>query len=120
MRNLTALITGILLSTKVMAFSSAPYEPVDWSTSDTPAEDAEYAIDNEDMRLLGFALRGYHVPGVSATDRQAYIDKCGLRLLEGFGDVVRDDAQASDMKRASAYAKEYNAVIIESCKPATP
>jgi len=120
LRKLTALLTGILLSTQLMAFSSPPYQPVDWSTSETPAEDAEYAVENKDMRLLGFALRGYHIPGVKAADRQLYIDKCGIRVLEGFGDVIRDETQASDMKRASAYAREYNAVIIAKCMPATP
>ena len=103
-----------------MAFSSTPYQPVDWSTSETPAADAKYAIENEDMRLLGFALRGYHIPGVKAADRQRYIDKCGIRVLEGFGDVIKDETQASNMKRASAYAREYNAAIIARCMPAMP
>jgi hypothetical protein len=38
LQNLTVLFTSFLLSTQTMAFSSPPYEPVDWFTSETLVE----------------------------------------------------------------------------------
>jgi len=80
-----------------------------------PETDARTAIIKGDLRLLGFALRATVVPGVALTDRQSAMDTCGIRLMKGFGDVVRSDDQANAMQLAHEYAKRYNAVILKQC-----
>jgi len=93
----------LLVSLPVLAMSQspedAPVEPVSLEETKTgkygqqfenrdPEADAQAAIEKGDLRLLGFALRVTSVPGVVAADRQAALDACGVRLLEGFGDVL--------------------------------
>ena len=80
-----------------------------------PEADARAALAKGDLRLLGFALRVTNVPGVAAADRQAAMDACGVRLMKGFGDVIRSDDQAAAMQQAHGYAKRYNAVVIAQC-----
>ncbi len=80
-----------------------------------PEADARAALDKGDIRLLGFALRVTSVPGVAAADRQAAMEACGVRLLKGFGDVVRRDEDMSARRQAHEYAGRYNAVVVKSC-----
>lgn len=80
-----------------------------------PEADARAAIEQDDLRLLGFATRATTLPGVAAEDREAAMESCGVRLLEGFGDVIRSDAELAAMRKASAYAKRYNAVMLLEC-----
>ena len=80
-----------------------------------PEADARAAMVKGDLRLLGFALRATVVPGVALTDKQAAMDACGVRLMKGYGDVVRSDDQANAMQLAHEYAKRYNAVMVIEC-----
>lgn len=80
-----------------------------------PETDARAAIEQDDLRLLGFAARVTALPGVAAAEREAALAVCGVRLLEGFGDVIRSDAELAAMQQASAYAKRYNTVMLEAC-----
>ena len=107
--------------TSVFAFSSTPseteaYIPADWSESTSAEADAQYAIDNKDFRLLGFAGRGYDIPGIDVNKKQSYIDKCGIRLFEEFSDVVRSKKQLEEMQQARNYAVRYNQVAIPACR----
>ncbi len=83
--------------------------------SNDPAADAQAALTKGDLRLLGFAQRLTIIPGIEPNNRQAAIDACGVRLMKGFGDVIRSDDELSAMQVAHEYAKRYNAVIIERC-----
>lgn len=119
----------LLAATTVSAMSSSPEEesePV--SAEDTsavkrgvqyeqrdPEADARAAIERGDLRLLGFATRVTSLPGVAAASREAALDTCGVRLLAGFGDVIRSDEELAAMQQASAYAKRYNAVVLAVC-----
>jgi len=113
----------LAVSLPVMAMSSSPEdEPVspeltrDKQYKDrNPEEDARTALDKGDLRLLGFALRATVVPGIAAVDRQSMIDTCGVRLIKGFGDVIRSDKQATAMQQAHEYAERYNAVVSKNC-----
>ena len=128
------LLTASLPSLATMLAMSpvpedAPMEPVEvFSIADAkagkygrqfedrdPEADARTALDKGDIRLLGFALRVTSVPGVAATDRQAAMEQCGVRLMEGFGDVVRRDEDMSARRQAHEYAARYNAVMLKSC-----
>lgn len=118
-----------LVSLPVLAMSSSPEaapEPV--SVEDAragkygqpyvnrdPEADARAAIEQGDLRLLGFASRVTTLPGVAAAEREAAMETCGVRLMAGFGDVIRSEAELAAMRRASAYAKRYNAVMLGAC-----
>lgn len=119
----------LLAATPVSAMSSSPEEeaePVSAEDTSTakrgaqyeqrdPEADARAAIERGDLRLLGFATRVTSLPGVAAADREAALDACGVRLLAGFGDVIRSDEELAAMQQASAYAKRYNAVVLGVC-----
>jgi len=116
----TILFSIVFFSATVQAMSSTPddnenYSPANWLSSKSAEDDARFAINNKDLRLLGFALRGYNIPGVETGKQQNYIDKCGIRVFEEFGDVVRNQQQIEQMKQAREYAISYNAIILESC-----
>ena len=81
----------------------------------SPEEDARTAIDKGDLRLLGFATRVTSVPGVPKADKKTAKEVCGVRLIRGFGDVIRSEAELVAMQKASAYAKRYNAVMLVEC-----
>ena len=114
------LFSGVFYSTSAPAFSSPPeelenYRPADWVNSQSAENDAKKAIENNDLRLLGFALKGYSIPGIEPDQLQDYVDTCGIRVFEEFGDVVRNRKQLEQMKQAQDYAIKYNTVILKSC-----
>jgi len=80
-----------------------------------PEEDARAALAEGDFRLLGFARRATSVPGIVGAEWEAAMNNCGVRLLEGFGDVVRSEAELSAARLAAGYAKRYNAVVRAVC-----
>ena len=130
MKTIFNFVTGFALFFYLLA-TSLPIQAMSPITEDTtnstssghgktlpgnnPEADAQAAMINGDLRLLGFALRATVVPGVALTDKQAAMDACGVRLMKGFGDVVRSDDQANAMQLAHEYAKRYNAVMVVEC-----
>jgi len=113
----------LLVSLPVLAMSPIIEDAANITSSDhssalansNPEQDARAELAKGDLRLLGFAQRVTSVPGVEATDRQAAMDACGVRLMKGFGDVIRTDKDSANMRLAYDYAKRYNAVVIEAC-----
>ena len=118
------------VSSPLLAMSSSPEDETNapFSVEDARAEkygeqfpgkdpvaDAQAAIEKGDLRLLGFATRVTSVPGINKAIRKSAIEACGVRLIKGFGDVIRSEAELSAMQLASRYAKRYNAVIVETC-----
>jgi len=70
-----------------------------------PAEDdAKIAIEHQDLGLPGLAGKGYDIPGIDAANKQRYIDSCGLRLVEEFGEVS-NRKQLEKMQQARDYAR---------------
>ncbi|MCK4674655.1 MAG: hypothetical protein KAT61_01975 [Gammaproteobacteria bacterium] len=117
------ILSSIFFSTSALAFSSPPestdsYSPAEWSSSQSAKNDARDAIEHDDLRLLRFAGRGQNIPGVDNTQTQQYSDRCGIRLFDEFGDIIREREQLEMMKKAREYALEYNEVILTRCKPA--
>ena len=110
----------VFFSSQTLAFSPSPdiednYSPADWANSDSAEYDAETAIKHNDYRLLGFAGRGFNLPGIDVAQSQDYSDKCGVRYFKDFGDVIRDREQIEQRKKAKQYAIDYNKVILTSC-----
>lgn len=95
---------------------AVPYTAASWHENADPDKDARRALEHGDYRLLGFATRGTSIPGVDPTLKRVYQAQCGLRFIEGFGDVIRSDEQGNQMKLASEYAERYNSLIMTGCQ----
>ena len=103
------------------ATSSDPVDPyvlkLQWLDAADPQADANQAIKQNDLRLLGLATRSVNIPGVKGEDTLKYQEQCGVQLIEGVSDVVRSDEHLRLMQKARSYALQYNAVIKLHCKP---
>ena len=95
-----------------------PYvQKLQWLDAADPQADAEQAIKQNDLRLLGLATRSVSIPGVEASEVLAYEQSCGVQLIEGISDVVRSNEHLRLMQKARSYALQYNAIIKTHCKP---
>lgn len=116
-------IPVILLCMLLGACASAsnqidPYEQkLQWLDSADPQADANQAIKQNDLRLLGLAIRSVNIPGVKKEDMLKYEEACGVQLIEGVSDVVRSDEHLRLMQKARSYALQYNAIIKTRCHP---
>jgi len=103
------------------AGSSGPIDPyvekLQWLDAADPRADANQAVKQGDLRLLGLATRSVNIPGVSKDETLKYEESCGVQLIEGVSDVVRSDEHLRLMQKARSYALKYNAVIKQHCKP---
>ena len=95
--------------------STNPYLPSEWHENANPEVDAALALDNNDHRLLAFALRATNIPGIKPEQIKAYSEHCGLRFLKNFGDVIHSEEELNKMKQAREYALRYNAMITSKC-----
>ena len=117
------LLTTATLIT-LLAGCASTAEPIDpyvqqlqWLDAADPQADANQAVKQNDMRLLGLATRSVNIPGIKKEDLLKYEEKCGVQLIEGISDVVRSDEHLRLMQRARSYALQYNAIIKLHCKP---
>jgi hypothetical protein len=116
------LITATLI-TLLIGCASTP-EPIDpyvqqlqWLDAADPQADANQAVKQNDLRLLGLATRSVNIPGIKKEDLLKYEERCGVQLIEGISDVVRSDEHLRLMQKARSYALQYNAIIKLNCKP---
>ena len=114
----TALLCVLLAG---CATSSGPIDPyvqkLQWLDAADPQADANQAVKQKDLRLLGLATRSVNIPGVNEEDLLKYEESCGVQLIEGISDVVRSDEHLRLMQKARSYALKYNAVIKLHCMP---
>ena len=115
-------ITLVLCSfASACATSSEPLDPyvqkLQWLDAADPQADAEQAVKQDDLRLLGLATRSVNIPGIKKEDLLKYEESCGVQLIEGISDVVRSDEHLRLMQKARSYALKYNAIIKLHCKP---
>lgn len=75
-------------------------------------------IARQDYRLIVIAGRGEFAPGIAAEQQQEAKGRCGVRYLDGLGDVIRPSQQEIHAK-LSAYASEYNQRIVTHCPSAS-
>jgi len=95
-----------------------PYvQKLQWLDAADPQADANQAVKQNDLRLLGLATRSVNIPGIKQENMLKYEERCGVQLIEGISDVVRSDEHLRLMQKARGYALQYNAIIKLHCKP---
>lgn len=112
------LYVWLSATSSVMAMSMSPdNEQIseDSGLNQAPETAARMALKKGDFRLLGIATRVTSIPGVPTHDRQLAIETCGVRLMEGLGDVIRSDDELATMQQAFDYAQKYNQLVIVAC-----
>ncbi|HGY0992754.1 TPA: hypothetical protein ACNU17_001092 [Aeromonas salmonicida subsp. pectinolytica] len=85
--------------------------------ADTLEQTVSASLARQDYRLIVRAGRGEVAPGIVASEQDAAKARCGVRYLDGLGDVIKpgqEEAQA----RLRAYAAEYNQRMLAHCPPA--
>ena len=70
----------------------------------------------QDYRLIVIAGRGEFAPGIAAELQAETKARCGVRYLDGLGDVIRPGQQEIHAK-LRAYANEYNRQMLKHCPP---
>ena len=115
---LLLLLFSLLLAACVGA--QAPIDPyvqkLQWLDAADPQADAQQAVKQNDLRLLGLATRSVMIPGIDAADQIKYEEACGVQLIEGISDVIRSDEHLRLMQKARSYALKYNAIIRTHCQ----
>ena len=95
-----------------------PYvQKLQWLDAADPQADAEQAIKQNDLRMLGLATRTVSIPGIEEDEVLQYEEACGVQLIEGISDVVRSDEHLRLMQKARSYALRYNNIIKQYCQP---
>lgn len=85
--------------------------------AETLEQTVSASLARQDYRLIVRAGRGEVAPGIAASEQEAAKARCGVRYLDGLGDVIRpgqEEAQA----RLRAYATEYNQRMLAHCPSA--
>ncbi len=117
-RSVIATFCALLVACASTSNGIDPYvQKLQWLDSADPQADANQAVKQNDLRLLGLATRSVTIPGVDEDDSLKYEERCGVQLIEGISDVVRSDEHLRLMQKARSYALKYNAVIKQYCKP---
>ncbi|MBP6451386.1 MAG: hypothetical protein KAX58_10310 [Aeromonadaceae bacterium] len=76
-------------------------------------ETIEESLAAQDYRLI---VRGGMAPGVVESLQAEARTRCGVRYLEGFGDVIEIGKEA-EFKQRIGYATRYNRRMLEKCMP---
>ncbi|MBP6451385.1 MULTISPECIES: hypothetical protein [Aeromonas] len=76
------------------------------------------SLAKQDYRLIVRAGRGEVAPGIAVGEQAAAKARCGVRYLDGFGDVIKPD-QKEAHARLSTYASEYNQLMVTHCPAAS-
>ncbi|WDO01085.1 hypothetical protein C3Y05_015670 [Aeromonas allosaccharophila] len=84
--------------------------------ADTLDQAISASLAKQDYRLIVRAGRGEVAPGIAADQQAAAKARCGVRYLEGLGDVIKPD-QKEAHARLSAYAAQYNQQMLAHCPP---
>ncbi len=115
---LICFLLGLLTACAGSGSQIDPYvQKLQWLDAADPQADAEQAIRQGDLRLLGLAIRTVSIPGVVEDETIQYEEACGVQLIEGISDVVRSDEHLRLMQKARSYALKYNAIIKLHCQP---
>jgi hypothetical protein len=73
---------------------------------------------HNDARFIAYTARDVVVPGIPPEEKEALTQKCGVRMLEGYGDVVRSDEHLEQLKAMREYAEQYNKTVEPYCRAA--
>lgn len=118
MKHAFIILLTSLMTTQVIAMGKTPepYQPSQWREQANAEKDAALALENNDLRLLGYTTRAVMIPGIDLAEKEILRQKCGLRMIKGFGDVVRSEEQLAQMKAMREYAEKYNNTIAAHCR----
>lgn len=86
-----------------------------WVNTANPKVDASKALNQKDYRLYIVASRGERLVGITPNLAADLKERCGTRYIQGSTDVVKDDQHLAMLKKAYAYAEQYNQIIAEQC-----
>ena len=64
------------------------------------------------------AGRGEVVPGIAPEQQASAKSRCGVRYLDGLGDVIKP-GQEEDQAKLAAYAADYNRRMLAHCSAAS-
>ncbi|TQV69876.1 hypothetical protein FKG94_22245 [Exilibacterium tricleocarpae] len=110
-----ALATLLGCATAVTESAGSP-QPLAWVTAAVVEEDIARAIGRGDFRLLTFPGRGVAIPGIPAAEQAAAQQLCGVRYLEGTGDVIHSEAELPLRQQVRRYTEHYNPAVYAACK----
>jgi hypothetical protein len=118
MKKIVIIILVAIFSSQISAMSRNPetYTPPAWTEHANAKNDAAFALAHKDFRLLGYVVRGTIIPGIQQNEKELLSKQCGLRTLEGFGDIVRNPEQLQKMKAMRKYAETYNKIVAAQCR----
>ena len=116
------LIPSLLCAALLACASAEPArdayaQKLAWLDAADPQADAELAIAQGDLRLLGLAMHALSIPGVDHDEIQAYEQACGVKLIDGVTDFVTSQEHLRLMQKARSYALRYNAIVKIQCRP---
>lgn len=80
------------------------------------AEESTQRVENVDYRLYQVPVRGNVIPGIEIDERESAAALCGTRVLEGVGDVVRNDEELKERKLITEWAADYNKKMYKHCQ----
>ncbi|MGR5276076.1 hypothetical protein ACPV5J_05275 [Vibrio rotiferianus] len=80
--------------------------------------DTQKALNAEDYRLFQVPGRGNVLPGIETEERAFAAKLCGVKIIQGISDIVRDDEELEKRKVLTQYAAEYNLKMYPKCKKA--
>ncbi|WP_421160060.1 hypothetical protein [Aeromonas dhakensis] len=86
--------------------------------ADTLEQAVSASLAKQDYRLIVRAGRGEVAPGIAPAEQASAKARCGVRYLEGLGDVIKPGQQEAQAKLA-AYAADYNRRMLAHC-PSLP
>lgn len=86
------------------------------ATEEQVNADFQNAMTERDYRLLQLPGRGGVLPGIDTQERKLAAELCGVKLLEGVSDIVRDSEELEKLQAVTKYAEEYNLRMYDECQ----
>lgn len=111
------MITGLGSCTTGSTELPEEVQKLQWLEQADAEKQAEAALKQGDFRLMAMSQRGIVIPGVDRALADKYELKCGINLIDGISDAVRGEQHLELINKAHDYARQYNAIIIQHCKP---
>ena len=86
--------------------------------ADTLEQAVSASLARQDYRLIVRAGRGEVAPGIAPEQQASAKARCGVRYLDGLGDVIKPGQEEAQAKLA-AYAADYNRRMLAHCPSAS-
>jgi hypothetical protein len=73
------------------------------------------AISNQDYRLYGSTGRRIVLPGLESENFEKTKKRCGVKLLPGMGDVLKNNQDREERRKKYQFASEVNKKLYALC-----